>query len=382
MYKNANFCCNDRIARQILSAKYVNPFIVLLCLLFLISCSKKPAGQSPAVPVLTARVEQKTIPIEIKNFGTVEAYSTTAVKSQVAGILTGVHFTQGQMVKKNELLISIDPRPFEAALKSAEANLSRDEAQLKYDEKALSRYTELLKKGSATQEQYDQFSTTAEALRATVKADNAAVENAKLQLDYCSIRSPIDGITGELLVDQGNLVKEKDITIVVINQIKPTYVTFSVPQQYLPQIQKYMLSNKLKVTASSPQAPEQGVVGWLSFVDNSVDNNTGTVRLRATFDNNDMQLWPGQYVNVNLILTQEPNAIVIPSQAVQTSQNGQFVFIVKSDQTVEQRPVTIERRINNETVVKGLEAGEIVVTDGQLNLVPGAKVQIKNPAQK
>jgi multidrug efflux system membrane fusion protein len=382
MYKNADFCSNDRIARQILSAKYVNPFIVLLCLLFLVSCSKKPAGQSPAVPVLTARVEQKTIPLEIKNFGTVEAYSTTAVKSQVAGILTGVHFTQGQMVKKNELLISIDPRPFEAALKSAEANLSRDEAQLKYDEKALSRYTELLKKGSATQEQYDQVSTTAEALRATVKADNAAVENAKLQLDYCSIRSPIDGITGELLVDQGNLVKEKDITIVIINQIKPIYVTFSVPQQYLLQIQKYMADDKLEAIARPPQAPEQGVVGWLSFVDNSVDNNTGTVRLRATFDNNDMQLWPGQYVNVNLILTQEPNAIVIPSQAVQTSQNGQFVFIVKSDQTVEQRPVTIERRTNNETVVKGLEAGEIVVTDGQLNLVPGAKVQIKNPAQK
>jgi multidrug efflux system membrane fusion protein len=382
MHKTTNLGRYKGTALRVPFAERSNLIVVLFSLVLLVSCSKKPANQGPAVSVVTATVEQKTVPVEIRNFGTVDAYSTVAIKSQITGVLTDVHFTEGQLVPKDAMLLSIDSRPYEAALKSAQANLSKDEAQLKNAEKEASRRAGLLKQGFASQEQYDQTVTTAESLRATVEADKANVENAKLQLDYCSIRSPIEGLAGMLLVEQGNLVKEKDITVVVINQVKPIYVTFSVPQQYLPQIQKYMASGKLEVDAGPPQVTEQPAVGWLSFVDNSIDNNTGTIRLRATFDNENMRLWPGQFVDVKLILTQEPNAIVIPSQAIQTSQKGDFVFVVKSDQTAEQRPVTVERRINNETVVKGLEAGEIVVTDGQLNLVNGVKVQAKNPVQK
>jgi multidrug efflux system membrane fusion protein len=332
--------------------------------------------------VLTATVETKTVPIEIKNFGSVEAYSTIAVKSQVTGILTDVNFTEGQMVKKGDLILTIDPRTSEAALKVAMANLNKDEVQLKNAEKEQQRQTDLLKKGFVSQELYDQAATTTAAYLASVEADKAAVENAKLQLEYCHIKAPVDGITGTLAVDKGNVIKLNDITIVTINQVKPIYVTFSVPQQYLPQIQKYMSAGPLDVTANASQAGDQNSSGVLSFVDNSVDNTTGTIRLRATFDNNDMRLWPGQFVNVGLILTQEPNALVIPSQAVQTGQKGQFVFVVKPDMTAEIRPVTVERRLDGESVVKGVEAGETVVTDGQINLVSGTSVQIKNEAQK
>jgi multidrug efflux system membrane fusion protein len=356
--------------------------IALTGLLFTASCQKKTPPARPPALVLTATVETKTVPIEIKNFGSVEAYSTIAVKSQVTGILTDVNFTEGQMVKKGDLILTIDPRTSEAALKVAMANLNKDEVQLKNAEKEQQRQTDLLKKGFVSQELYDQAATTTAAYLASVEADKAAVENAKLQLEYCHIKAPVDGITGTLAVDKGNVIKLNDITIVTINQVKPIYVTFSVPQQYLPQIQKYMSAGPLDVTANASQAGDQNSSGVLSFVDNSVDNTTGTIRLRATFDNNDMRLWPGQFVNVGLILTQEPNALVIPSQAVQTGQKGQFVFVVKPDMTAEIRPVTVERRLDGESVVKGVEAGETVVTDGQINLVSGTSVQIKNEAQK
>ncbi|MGA2172106.1 MAG: efflux RND transporter periplasmic adaptor subunit [Sedimentisphaerales bacterium] len=382
MRKTTDLGRHNSTALRVSTAERFNLLVVLCSVVLLVSCSRKPANQGQAVSVVTATVEQKTVPIEIRNFGTVDAYSTVAIKSQITGVLTDVHFKEGQLVQKDALLLSIDSRPYEAALKSAQASLRKDEAQLQNAEKEMSRWAGLLKQGFTSQEQYDQTVTTAESLRAAVEADKANVENAKLQVDYCSIQSPIEGLAGMLLVQQGNLVKADDVTVVTINQVKPIYVTFSVPQQHLPQIQKYMAAGRIEVAANPPQAAEQPAVGWLSFIDNSIDNNTGTIRLRATFDNEDMRLWPGQFVDVKLILTQEPNAIVIPSQAIQTSQKGDFVFVVKSDQTVEQRPVTIERRINNEAVVKGLEAGEIVVTDGQLNLVPGTKTQAKNPVQK
>jgi multidrug efflux system membrane fusion protein len=330
--------------------------------------------------VLTAKVEQRTVPIEIRNFGNVEAYSTIAVKSQVTGVLTDVNFTEGQMVKKGDLILTIDPRSSEAALKQAIANLNKDEVLLKNAEKEQQRQTDLLKKGFVSQELYDQAVTSTDADRSSVEADKAAVENARLQLEYCYIKAPVDGITGTMAVDKGNVVKLNDITMVTINQIKPIYVSFTVPQQYLPRIQKYMSAGPLDVTASASQAGDVISSGVLSFVDNSVD--TGSIRLRATFDNNDMRLWPGQFVNVGLILTQEPNVLVIPSQAVLTSQTGQHVFIVKTDMTVEIRPVTVERRLDGRLVVKGVEAGETIVTDGQINLVEGTSVQIKNEAQK
>jgi multidrug efflux system membrane fusion protein len=281
-------------------------------------------------------------------------------------------------VKKGDLLFTIDTRPYEAALKQAEANLQRDMAQAKHAREDALRYESLIQKGVVPQQQYDKFRTDADALEATVIADRAAVENAKIQLGYCSIRSPIDGRTGSLIVHQGNHIKAEDINLVVINQIVPIDVTFSVPEQFLSEIKKFMASGKLQVEALVPMNDERPERGVIAFIDNAVDINTGTIRLKGTFPNHDKKLWPGQFVNVVLTLTTEPNAIVVPSQAIQTGQEGQYVFVVKQDLTVESRPVVTGRTVDTETVVqKGLSRDEKVVTDGQLLLYPGARVEIK-----
>jgi multidrug efflux system membrane fusion protein len=294
--------------------------------------------------------------------------------------LVSVHFTEGQDVKKGDLLFTIDPRPYEAALKQAEANLQRDLAQAKHAQEDARRYEFLIQKGVVARQQYDKFRTDADALEATVLADRAAAENAKIQLGYCSIHSPIDGRTGSLMIKQGNIIKAEDINLVVINQVIPIDVSFSVPEQFLPEIRKHMASKKLQVEASSPQSDERPEKGTITFVDNAVDTSTGTIRLKGTFANREKKLWPGQFVNVVLTLTEEPNVIVVPSQAIQTGQEGQYVFVVKPDLTVESRQVVAGRTINGETVVqKGLQADERVVTDGQLRLSPGARVEIKTP---
>jgi multidrug efflux system membrane fusion protein len=353
------------------------------------SCSKRPiarqqarAENNPGVPVMVATVQQKETSIEVGSFGNVEAYASVDVKAQVTGILTQVHFAEGQMVKKGDLLLSIDPRQPQAALNMAQANLEKDQAQLKNAEKEAARQTELFQKGIASQNDYDNSTTAVEVLRAVVSADKAAIENAALQLDYCSIRSPIDGCTGSLRVNQGNLVKANDVSVVNIMQIDPIYVSFWIPQQNLPTIQKHMAINNLNVRVSRPGEDEQPIHGVLSLVDNAVDVGSRTIHLRATFSNKDQRLWPGQYVDVVLTIAHEPNSVVAPSQAVQTGQNGRFVYVVKSDQTVEARPVMVKRTINNESVVEGVLPDEVVVTDGQLRLVPGAKVQVKNSLQE
>ncbi len=343
-------------------------------------CEKKaPPPKKQAVPVMAATVVQKTVPVQIKAIGNVEAYSTVGVKSQIGGELSRVHFREGQDVKKGDLLFTIDPRPYEAALKQAEANLAKDTAQLDNAREEVRRYAELVKKGYVAQEQYDQIRTNNAALEATVNADKAMVENAKLQLKYCYIYSPITGRTGNLQSNQGNLIKANaDSPIVTVNQVQPIYVTFSVPEQYLAEIKKYMASGKMKVQAvigNEESHPEEGV---LTFVDNAVDVATGTIKLKATFANSGRRLWPGQFVNAVMTLTAQSNAIVAPSAAVQTGQKGQFVFVVKSDLTVESRPVTVSRTANDESVIEnGLQPGEKVVTDGQLRLVPGAVVEIR-----
>jgi multidrug efflux system membrane fusion protein len=296
----------------------------------------------------------------------------------VGGELVGVHFKEGQDVKKGAPLFTIDPRPYEAALKQAEANLGRDLAQAKHAREDARRYESLIQKGVVPQQQYDRFRADADALEATVLADRAAVENAKIQLGYCSIHSPIDGRTGSLIVQQGNHIKAEDISLVVINQIVPIDVAFSVPEQFLSEIKKYMALGKLQVEALVPMDDERPERGVITFIDNAVDTNTGTIRLKGTFANREKKLWPGQFVNVVLTLTTEPNAIVVPTQAIQTGQEGQYVFVVKQDLTVESRPVVAGRSMNNETVVKkGLNPDEKVVTDGQLRLYPGAKAEIK-----
>jgi multidrug efflux system membrane fusion protein len=353
---------------------------LLLLTIFSSGCSNEKQGKpaSAPIPVIVGAATQKTVPVQLRAIGNVQAYSTVTVKSKVGGELVRVHFTEGQDVKKGDHLFTIDPRPYEAALKQAEANLGRDLAQAKNAQEDARRYEFLIQKGVVARQQYDKFRTDADALEATVLADRAAVENAKIQLGYCSIHSPIDGRTGSLIVQQGNIIKAEDINLVVINQIIPINVAFSIPEQFLPEIKKYMASGKLHVEALIPMneaRPERGVI---TFIDNAVDSSTGTIRLKGTFANREKDLWPGQFVNVVLTLTTEPNAIVIPSQAVQTGQEGQYVFVVKQDLTVESRPVVAGRTVNNETVIqKGLQVNEKVVTDGQLRLYPGAKVEIK-----
>jgi multidrug efflux system membrane fusion protein len=341
--------------------------------------SKKEQGPPRAVPVLADTVLEKTVPVEIHVIGNCEAYSTVSVKSMVAGEIRRVHFTEGQDVAKGDLLFTIDPRPFEAALKQAQANLERDKVQAENAKANFQRYEVLMAKQAVPRQQYDQFRTTAEAAEATVRLDEAAVENAKVMLSYCFIRSPIDGRTGNLLITRGNVIKANDVPLITINQIKPIYVAFSVPEQNLAEIKKYRAAGKsLKVTAFLPNdasGPEQGV---LTFIDNTVDKTTGTIMLKGTFPNKRRRLWPGQFVNVGLTLTTQPHAVVCPSQAVQTGQQGSYVFVIKPDLTVEPRPVVVNRTINTETIIdKGLKAGERVVTDGQLQLFPGAKVEIK-----
>jgi multidrug efflux system membrane fusion protein len=333
-----------------------------------------------AVPVLVATSVQKTVPVQVRAVGNVEAFSTASIKSQVTGVLTKVHFTEGQNVKKGQLLFTIDPRPLEAALKQAEANLARDTAKLQNSREQARRYAELLKKQYVSQEQYDQIRANAEGDDAVVQADVAAVDNAKVQLSYCYIYSPLDGQVGTQLVNEGNLVRVNDGTpLVVINQVTPIYVTFSVPEQNLADIRRHMASGRLKVDASFSSGdgrPEQGILG---FVDNAVDRSTGTIKLKAEFSNQERRLWPGQFVNVALTLTTQSDAVVIPSEAVQVGPEGQHVFVVKTDKRVEVRPVTVGRTNEGEAIIaKGLQAGEQVVREGQFLLAPGARIEIKD----
>ncbi len=362
-------------------------FLVLfLGLLCLSGCEKRSAAKptkgargegGAAVPVTVATVQQRTTPVAVSSFGTVEAYADVEVRAQVTGILEQVQFTEGQMVKKGDRLLSIDPRQPQANLKMAQANLEKDQAQLKNAEREAARQTELLQKGFASQDVYDQAQTGVETLRAAVSADKAAIENATLQLDYCSICSPVNGCAGRLLIHRGNLVKANDASVVTIRQIDPIYVSFWIQEQHLPAIRKNMANGALDVAVTAPGEEGEPIHGALSFLDNTVDPDNRTIHLRATFANPDRRLWPGQYVKVLLTVAQESNSILVPSQAVQTSQDNQFVYVVKADQTVEARPVTVKRAVEKEMVVEGVQPGETVVTDGHLRLVPGARVQIK-----
>jgi membrane fusion protein, multidrug efflux system len=348
------------------------------------SCSSKTAANAPdlAVPVSVAKAVKKTVPIELSAISTGAAYSTVQIKGQVNAVLKEVHFKQGDFVKKGDLLFTLDARPFQASLAQAQANLDRDKAQADLTTVQAERYKKLYDQGIAPKEQYDQMLANAAAQQGSVHADEAAVESAKLQLQYCAIYSPVDGRTGALQVSAGNLVKENDVPVlVVINQIAPLFEDFSAPEQYLGMIKKYMAGGRLQIEATpyGDTVPEKG---YLTFVDNTVDNTTGTIKLKGTFDNADHRLWPGQFANVSLRLSEEENATVVPTQAVQTGQTGDFVFVINSDQRAESRPVKVARTLGAESVIaKGIEPGETVVTDGQLRLIPGVKVQIKPAAQ-
>jgi multidrug efflux system membrane fusion protein len=360
-------------------------FLLTLAAFWSTGCSsgkgdKAGLRQAPAVSVSAAPAVEKDMPLQIRAIGNVQPYSTVQVKAQVGGPLVGVYFKEGQDVRKGDLLFKIDPRPCEIALKQVESNLIRDRAQLNNAEGEVRRYADLAGKDYVTKERYDQLQSNAEVLRASVKADEASVDSAKLQLDYCAISSPLDGRTGSLLAYPGNLIKPSDTSsLVVIHQTSPIYVAFSVPEQNLPLIKKHMAQGDLK-TEALPKDQDVAIPGVLSFIDNGIDTTTGTVLLKAVFPNADKALWPGQFLNVALTLVVEKNAVVVPSPAVQTGQAGTFVMVVKNDMTIELRPVTVARTVGDEAVIaSGLKPGETVVTDGHLRLVPGARVEIKKP---
>jgi multidrug efflux system membrane fusion protein len=362
---------------------YILHTLSVALLMLTAGCSNKDAVQAAkpisAAPVRIATVVSRTMPVELQAIGNVEAISTVTIKAQISGQLMRVHFKEGDFVKKGQLLFTIDRQPFEAALRQAEGTLAKDEAQSLNSKLDAERYQGLGKEGVVSKQQVDAAGSAANAMAATVAADKAAVETAKINLEYTSIYSPINGRTGSVGVKEGNLVKANDVPILVtINQIEPIYVSFSIPEQQLAELKQYSNSKSLKVDAA-PQGSTQHFQGRLTFIDNSVDLTTGTIKLKATFDNAAHMLWPGQFADVNLTLKSQPNAIVVPTAALQTSQNGTYVYVVDQDLTAKQQPVKVGWNVGEDTVIaSGLQPGQRVVTDGQLRLTPGAKVDIKS----
>ena len=356
--------------------------LLVLALLLTAGCSPessaKAKGRTGAVPVLVAQAVQTNIPVQLRAIGNVMPCSQVTIRSQITGQLTDVHFKEGQEVRKGDLLFTIDPRPSQAALEQAQANLVRDEAQLENARIEFERTQKLYNEKVLSQGDFDNARAALDSAQGTVLADRAAITNATLNLGYTSIRSPLDGVAGSQLVYAGNIVKSPDDEMLMINQIHPIYVSFAVPEKYLPEIRREMREKPLKVSATFDGLHGPAPEGDLTFVDNAVDTTTGTITLKATFANEDSVLWPGQFVQVELVLSELPDALVVPSQAVQTGQNGDYVFVVKPDETAELRPVRIGAGYQGYIVVtEGLRAGETVVTDGQLNLITGTKVDTK-----
>lgn len=336
-------------------------------------------GPGAPVPVTITTAARKTVPLDIQVIGTVEPESTVAVHAQITGSLTAVHFREGEDVAKGQLLFSLDRRPLESALAQAEAALARDVAQAANARAQATRHQELAQRGIATKEQVDQTRTSAAAFDATVEANRAAVENARVQLQYATISAPISGRTGALMVHLGALVRASDSTpLVVINQVSPVSVAFGVPESRLAELKRYMSRGPVAVTAKVPGGEGEDT-GRIWFVDNAVDRSTGTIKVKGTFDNRAGRLWPGQFANVTVTLTKVPDTVTVPSVAVQVGPQGQFVYVVKPDQTAEVRPVVVARTQGEESIIEsGLTGGETVVTDGQLRLTPGSRVTVKS----
>ncbi len=336
----------------------------------------------PAVMVSVTTAVQETVPVRMQAIGNVEPYLTVGVKARVDGQIIAVNFREGQQVAKRDVLFRIDPRPLEAALRQAQANALRDRAARDQARSQERRYQDLLDKNFISKEAYAQIRTNAETAEATAKASQAALENARLNVEYCTIFSPLDGYVGKVLLQAGNLVKANDVNpLVVINQVRPVYVNFAVPEQKLPEIRKYQASSPLRVEVILPDPSAPPIAGRLVFIDNAVDPTTGTIRLRAQYDNADAALWPGQFVNVSLRLYEEPNAIVIPSQAIQSGPQGQYVYVVGEDMVADVRPIAVQEIDGDRAIVaRGLAKGERVVTRGQLRLGPKTRVQFGKPA--
>lgn len=370
--------------------------VLLLVAAAAAGCSSGTQAQTPAagqggrggggapVPIAVGKVVTKSMPLELHLIGTVEPSSTVAVRAQITGQLNSVGFKEGDDVKAGAVLFTLDRRPLEAALAQAEANLQRDTAQSVNAEAQAQRLVDLSARGIATREQVETAKAGAAALKATIAADQAAVENARIQLQYATIAAPLTGRTGALMVHEGNLVRANDTTpMVVINQVSPVNVAFAVPEAQLPALKAYMARGPVRLNVRPPNDTKEATEGRITFVDNAVDQTTGTIRVKGSFANLDHRLWPGEFVNVVVTLSTDPNAIVVPTVAVQAGQNGPYVFVVKSDQTVEMRNIRVGRTAGEETIVEsGVNADEVVVTDGHLRLVPGSRIAVRNGAQQ
>jgi len=343
-----------------------------------LACSNRRQGAPPAVPVTATQAEQRTVPFEITAPGTVEPMRAVAVSAQVTGIVTAVRFREGDDVREGEVLVQIDPRPYRNALQQAQATLARDLIQLANARRQVERYKGLAQSEYITSEQFEALETTSQSLEATIQSDSAAVDNARLNLEYTTIRAPISGRTGSLLIKEGNVVRAQGSgPLVTLNQTQPILVRFAVPAPLLPIIRQHQDSSL--VVRVRPTSDTTSLSGTLIFVDNAVDTTTGTIMLKARFPNTDAQLWPGQFVTTTLVLYEERDVIMVPVPAVVEAEGGNYVYVVGEDNKAQTRPVVVGRTVGDDVVVtQGLTAGETVVTDGQLRLVPGARVQIRN----
>jgi membrane fusion protein, multidrug efflux system len=357
--------------------------LVTVALTILTGCSKGenpgPLARPPS-PVLVAKAVRQTVPNQLREIGNVEALATVNIKSRVEGELVAIHFREGDFVEKGQLLFSLDSRPFVAALRLAEANLAKDRAEFVKADLDEKRYSFLLKQSVGSREQFDQAYATSAALQATVIADEAAVDTAKLNLEYSQIRSPLDGRTGNLQSHVGDMIKaDADNPMVTITQVQPIYVTFSIPEGALSAVRINSETRRLEVDAAFPNSPENSEHGVLAFIDNTVDKTTGTILLKGIFQNENQRLWPGQFVNATLTLDQIRNAVLVPSQAIEAGQNGSFVFVVDNSLRAHVRPIIAGAQIGGDTVIeRGIEPGETVVTDGQMLLAPGSRVRIRS----
>jgi multidrug efflux system membrane fusion protein len=337
--------------------------------------------EPPAVPVSAVTAQDQNVPIILRGLGTVQAYNSVAVKSRVDGNVVQVAFTEGQFVHSGDLLFQLDPRPLQATLQQANANLAKDQANLGNAQLDLARASDLLKKGAGTEQQYATQNSTVSQLQAQLLADQAQIDAAKLNLDYASIRSPIEGVAGMRLIDIGNLVTANAASaLVVVTQIKPIYVVFSLPEREIGRVRAAMAARKLKVLAFDGDDKRQISEGELTLVNNTADQTSGTVQLKAQFDNPDEALWPGQFVNAHLVIEVVGRGTTIPSSAVQAGLNGPFAYVIKPDMTVEVRQLTVRQVESNTALVSGLQAGERAVTAGQFRLMPGARVAVKEEA--
>ncbi len=347
------------------------------------ACSRKQTGGGPQtalpVPVLTAKVEQKAAPVMIEAIGEVQAYATVAIKPQVTGQLAKVHFHEGQEVKPGDLLFSIDHRPFEVALHEAQAELDKARANADNATRQAKRYTELNRRGAVAAEQFETIELARATSAAALKSAEAAVRKAELELEYCTIRSPIAGRTGNRLADAGNVVSANATELVVINQIEPVYISCTVAERFLGELQRYLATPEGVLARATVEGKAGAVAeGPVTFLNNAVKTGSGTIQLKATFANENLALWPGQFVAVELILATQPDAILAPDRAVSTGQSGQYVYVVGDDLSVKARHVTVDRRVGRQMVIReGLKAGEVVVIDGQSQLLPDSKVQIR-----